>query len=139
MIKFHILVALLLYSMPVSGEIYGPYRALYVKNHDGDTFTLVLFIYPEWRHKSRFRLNGIDTPEIDTAKCDREKTAGIAAREFVKGMLRSTVITVMVYEKQTFGRQVADVFVDNQDLRQLLIDAEFAEHDGSKIDWCGAA
>ena len=54
--------------------------------YDGDTITMARRLEP-YGLKISVRLVGIDTPEIKGAKCKAEKAAGVAARDYLRGIL----------------------------------------------------
>lgn len=105
------------------------YHATYLSNHDGDTavfrvdrgqLTHGIHDVPEWT----IRLFGIDTWELTGA----DKDKGAAARAFTTAVLsRAHTITVQTIhpdlrppELEKYGRVLARVFVDGEDLADLL-------------------
>jgi endonuclease YncB( thermonuclease family) len=103
---------------------------------DGDTIT-------DNATGKRYRLANIDAPETgDNAKCFREHTQGEAAKWFaIRAVRASKVITVRnTFRTDRFGRRIAFVCVDGQDLGEKLVEAGFAmPWRGRRKRWCGSA
>jgi len=63
------------------------YKCTIVRVIDGDTVDVDIDLgFGVWIHKERIRLFGIDTPESRTRDLE-EKKYGLAAKEYLKGML----------------------------------------------------
>jgi endonuclease YncB( thermonuclease family) len=71
---------------------------------DGDTF----------RYKGeRIRLRGIDTPELN-------EPGGQAARLRLEELIRSGPVRIVPRGRDVYDRLVADVFVDGQNVAEML-------------------
>jgi len=122
-------------------ESYGDYQgAIYLQNYDGDTIRFDLPKYPPIAGNDiRVRVNGIDTPKIK-GKCEKEKYDAQQAKEMVADILKDAEqITLKNMERGKYFRIAADVYVDGQNLADVLIEAGLAIHydGGKKIhNWC---
>jgi micrococcal nuclease len=121
-----ILIPLILASTVAMAET-GPCRAI-----DGDTF--VCF-------GERIRLENIDAPELH-ARCERELDAAKAAKLFAQHALDGSMrIEVVVFERRSkdrYGRTLAKVLVDGDDLGELIVAAGLARpyHGERRKSWC---
>ena len=109
-----------------------------VSVYDGDTFKAVAHPWPGMSIDVSVRVNGIDTPEI-RGKCQAEKEAAIAARDYVRDVLGESVILKNVKRGKYAGRVVADVYLtDGRILTELLIASGLGRpYDGGKRSgWC---
>ena len=134
-------VALLLSIAPYSfsSKAYFEYKARYIKNHDGDTITFLMEIYPDTLVLRNVRLYGIDTPEI-YGKCPEEKARAIVARDYVEEKLSASEdIVVTVIDIGKYGRPVSLVKVDGKDLATDMIAKGFGRlyDGGTRLPWCG--
>ena len=114
--------------------------AEYVRNYDGDTITFNLpGLHPIIGEKISIRVNGIDTPEI-RGKCDKEKYDAKQAKVMVADILKDAErITLKNMERGKYFRIAADVFVDGENLADMLIEAGVAVRygGGKKVHkWC---
>jgi endonuclease YncB( thermonuclease family) len=92
------------------------YQADVLDVHDGDTQTYALDLgFGTGMRKIKVRLLGWDCPEL------KEKL-GLTARDAAATLLRQakSVIVETVKDEQTFNRWLAHVYVDGQDLGELL-------------------
>jgi len=108
--------------------------------YDGDTFRANIAEYPEIiGYRMGIRVNGIDTPEM-RGKCKQEKTLARKAKQFSVAKLRAAkVIELKNMKRGKYFRIVADVYVDGENLGQMLIAEDLAVpynggHKGK--DWC---
>ena len=137
---FVILSLLLLPSYSLANS-FGDYKgAVYLKNYDGDTITFNLpGLHPIIGEKINIRVNGIDTPKI-RGKCDQEKYNAKQAKAMVTDILKDAEqITLKNMERGKYFRIAADVYVDGENLGDLLIEAGIAvKYDGGKKihQWC---
>jgi len=79
--------------------------------HDGDT------IHAECQgEKLKIRLYCIDAPEIS------QKPWGLDSRDNLRSLLpQGSVIQLKIYDKDKYGRQVAEVIKGNENLNQLMV------------------
>jgi micrococcal nuclease len=78
---------------------------LQVRAVDGDTIRV---------GSQRIRLRGIDTPELSELE-------GPAAKQRLEQLLRSGPIRIMPHARDVYDRLVADVFVNEQNVAETLI------------------
>lgn len=101
---------------------------------DGDT---IQDIDTGWR----YRLANIDAPEIgDNAKCHRERVRGEAARDAAINAIRAAkrVEVRCTFRLDHYGRRIAFVLVDGEDLGKLLMQKGLARPwRGQRRRWCG--
>jgi hypothetical protein len=78
------------------------------------------------------RLNGIDTPEMKgKGISDEEKEAAKQTREFVHKLVFNKFIKLENIQSEKYGRILADVYVDDIHLNELLIKERYAvKYDG---------
>lgn len=95
---------------------------------DGDTIkgNIDLGFHTQLLNQS-IRLINIDTPEIRGP----EKEEGLIVKEFVKSFISNKDLRIKSYNKDSFGRVLADVFYKSNDnlwysLSALLLDLELA-------------
>ncbi|MBX9831410.1 thermonuclease family protein [Candidatus Babeliales bacterium] len=108
-----------------------------VKVYDGDTFTVQVDGWPEIIREVSVRVFGIDTPEMKD-KDPVVKQKAQEAKEFSKGVLEAAkVIELRELQRDKYFRILAKVYVDGQNLAEMLIAANLAvSYDGgTKQNW----
>lgn len=125
----------------LAGESFGNYSPLKVNSvYDADTFRVDLSGWPDVVGKNiPIRVLGVDAPEI-RGKCEKEKIAAKKARQFtVDALNNARVIELRNIQRGKYFRLLADVFINNNNLASLLINAGHGRfYDGGKRDgWCG--
>jgi micrococcal nuclease len=109
------------------------YRCKVVKIIDGDTVDVDIDLgFGVWLHKERIRMYGIDTPESRTRDLE-EKKYGLAAKEFLTGMLddpKGVVLKTHKDGKGKFGRILGELwrttdFAD-QSINEYMIEKHHA-------------
>jgi endonuclease YncB( thermonuclease family) len=110
-----------------------------LKVYDGDTITIAGRIGNTGNlYRFSVRLNGIDTPEIK-GQTEGEKKIAAIARDFVAGKIMDKVVTLSNIEMEKYGRLLADVTFDKENIAQSLIKACLAvKYDGgtkASVDW----
>lgn len=107
--------------------------------YDGDTFRVNIVGYPDIvGHRVSVRVFGIDTPEMK-GKCPAEKEAAQKAKQFTVEKLRSgKKIELRNLRRDKYFRLLAEVYIDNNNLAEMLIKAGLAiSYDGgTKKSWC---
>jgi endonuclease YncB( thermonuclease family) len=105
-----------------------------IKVYDGDTITLAAKLPYKDSPLYRFsvRLNGIDTPEIKgKGVTDEEKEAAKNARDFVSNFVLHKFVRLENVQNEKYGRILADIYINEIHLNQLLIDECYAvKYDG---------
>lgn len=108
--------------------------------YDGDTFRANIKDYPPIvGQRMAVRVSGIDTPEIK-GKCEIEKALARKAKQQTEFFLRGAkIIELRNIKRGKYFRLVADVFVDEISLSEILIDSKLAvSYDGGTKtkNWC---
>ncbi|GGY35976.1 hypothetical protein GCM10011297_06260 [Bacterioplanes sanyensis] len=110
-----------------------------VRVYDGDTITVDIASWPDIIGKAiSVRVRGIDTPEI-RGKCEAEKIKARAARDFVRQTLATDQrIQLRNLERGKYFRLVADVWVGDDNLADLLLLQQMARpyDGGQRQPWC---
>ena len=107
---------------------------------DGDTFKVEARVWPGITAQANVRVRGVDTPEIRRAKCgEYERRRGLAARDFVRGVIGEQVWLINVSYGKFARRVVASVLLaDGRDLATLLLATGHAlpYRGGRRPSWC---
>lgn len=115
------------FVFPISGGIV-------IKVYDADTITIASKLpYNESPlYRLSVRLNGIDTPEMKgKGVTDEEKEAAKTARDFVSKLVLNKFVRLENIKSEKYGRILADVFVGDVHLNELLIKEGYAlKYDG---------
>ena len=137
---------ILLWSWITVAAAYAPYEARYVKNHDGDTVTLIIEPWPEMYLIKNVRLAGIDTAELNE-KCDTEEktqaaqAAASRAQMYVEILLSAADdIQFIMLGFDKFGRPLGHILYDSNNLGDMLLDRSLAKPYsglGKRPNWCG--
>ena len=109
------------------------YRCTVVKIVDGDTVDVDIDLgFGVWMKKQRIRLYGIDTPESRTRDLE-EKKYGLAAKEFLTGMLDDKAgITLKTHKDKEgkFGRILGELWRNtnyaDQSINEYMIEKHHA-------------
>lgn len=105
------------------------YNATVVRVIDGDTIDLDVDLGFNIYHKHRFRLHGIDTPEIRTKDLD-EKERGILAYERLEELCPvGSSVRVISVGRDKFGRYIGIIHNphDQRSVNKILLDEHLAE------------
>lgn len=113
----------------------------FVKNYDADTITVnIPNVHPFIGDKISVRIFGVDAPEIrSNNQC--EKDASRNAKRLVENLLKNAKrIDLINVKKDKYFRILADVRVDGNDVKAILLKNNLAyEYFGGtkeKKDWC---
>jgi len=136
----YLLAALLLISAPaLAGERYpGPYRLEVIDAVDGDTIRARVQVWPGMMAEGLIRIDGIDTPEL-RGKCEAEKQAAAAARDYLRGMLTGEPLVYDVRPDKYGGRYLARVVTaQGIDVARSMIAVGLARpySGGKREGWC---
>lgn len=107
-----------------------------IKVYDGDTITIAAKLpYSESPHyRFSVRLNGIDCPEIKSQNKEEKEIAQIAKSEMEKLVLGKS-IDLKNITTEKYGRILADVYVNEQNINQHMLDKKLAiKYGGGKKD-----
>ena len=102
------------------------YKAKVLSVYDGDTITCLLDLGFNIHVKEKFRLYGIDTPEIRTKDLN-EKKEGYRSKSRLEELIKNKEIYVKVLKKGKFGRWISKIYLTENDIlgdnsvNQLLI------------------
>lgn len=88
------------------------------------------------------RILNIDAPEIGGAKCDSERTRGLEAKRRLAALIDRGVMSLKRGDgsrlRDRYGRTLALVFVDGQDVGERLVAEGLARRwNGKRRPWCG--
>jgi endonuclease YncB( thermonuclease family) len=112
----------------ITEPIYSFDIAKVIKVYDGDTFTIAAW-YDECIYAFSVRLYGIDCPEIRGGTIETKKKA-LESKQFVIDKILNKVINIDVLSnrkidgkkiKEKYGRLLARVIVDGEDLAIMMI------------------
>ena len=99
------------------------YKAKIVKVIDGDTVDVTIDLGFSITIEERIRFYGINCPETRTS--DKiEKARGIQSKAFTESKLpvgKTVTLQSKVFDKEKYGRILADVIVDGVNLNQELL------------------
>ena len=104
------------------------YNCKIVRVVDGDTVDVDIDLgFNHWIHDERIRLFGVDCPEC-RSRDPEEKAAGLAAKDFVKGLLHDGgTYTLTTKEKGKFGRYLGVIqLTDKTSVNGALVKERFA-------------
>lgn len=103
------------------------YRARVIRWVDGDTVVLDIDLgFEHWMHGKHIRIARVDTPEVRGAEKVEGKRVAAAVRERIPE--GSTVMIETLKDMQgKFGRFVAEVFHDGENLSDWLLANGYAE------------
>lgn len=141
MILLSTVLSITLNAESLSNKTYGSVIVSEVTSiYDGDTFRANIKEYPEViGYRIGIRINGIDTPEM-RGKCAKEKTLAKSAKQFTVEKLRAAKkIELRNMKRGKYFRIVADVYVDGNNLGEMLIAKGLAvPYDGGRKAkvWC---
>ncbi|MRT16737.1 hypothetical protein F3C99_07190 [Vitellibacter sp. q18] len=101
------------------------YKAKVIDVYDGDTITAMVDLGFYHYQQMKFRLYGINTPEIRGEDRDR----GIAVRDIVRTMILDKEVIINSYKdkQEKYGRYLANILIDDLDLNQWLVQNGHAE------------
>ena len=103
--------------------------------YDGDTCYVTIN-----GEDTKIRLLELDTPEISKPKCDQELEWGLQARDYINNLIENakTIEIKTEYQKDFFGRTLAHLIVDEEDVSSLLVknDLGVVYKKGHKMNWC---
>jgi len=106
------------------------YRAKIIRVIDGDTIDVDLDLgFDVWLRKQRVRLYGIDTPESRTSDAEEKKYGTLSKnklKDFCKEDSWVTIETHVGDEKGKFGRILANIWLEETNVNQWLIDNKYA-------------
>lgn len=108
---------------------------------DGDSIKVsVRSLFPPLNRMS-IRLRGVDTPELHTPKCAKERELAITAKKFLEGEIsKAKVIDFRDLNWDKYGgRVLSTVYIDGVDISSKLIENGYAIKyfgDRKTHNWC---
>ena len=98
-----------------------------IKCYDADTITIASKLpYKESPlYRLSVRLTGLDAPEIK-GKSEEEKELAKQARDFVSNLILNKYVRLENVESEKYGRILADVYIGDVHLNDLLIRERYA-------------
>lgn len=106
------------------------YNAELLNVVDGDTVDLKVDLGFDIYTKMRFRLLGVDTPEIRTKNLE-EKEWGLKAKEFVVQTFAENgnkcVVNTLKDAKEKYGRYLATIVFGDKSLNDMLVENKFTK------------
>jgi endonuclease YncB( thermonuclease family) len=102
-------------------------EGIVVKVYDGDTITIVSKLPYDSSplYKFSVRINNIDCPEIKGSKDDEKQCAKIA-KQRVSDLILNRKIELCNIGTEKYGRVLADVVIDGQDIGTMLVNERLA-------------
>ena len=92
------------------------YRAIVTKVYDGDTITADVDLgFGIWHKDQKFKLVGIDAPEVR----GKERQKALESRDFLRELILGKEVTIETIKdkKGKYGRWLAEVFIiDEKDM-----------------------
>lgn len=101
------------------------YKAKIIDVYDGDTVTAMVDLGFYHYQQMKFRLYGIDTPELR----GEEREQGIIVRDIVREMILDKEVTINSFKdkQEKYGRYLANIIIDGLDLNLWLVEKGYAE------------
>jgi endonuclease YncB( thermonuclease family) len=98
-----------------------------IKVYDADTITIDtrLPFAESPLYRLSVRLNGIDAPEIKSKDAE-EKQMAKTARDFLANIILHKYVKVLNIEQEKYGRVLADVYLDDININELLLKERYA-------------
>jgi len=114
--KSYFLTALFLLS-PVLASAEDEIKGKVIWVTDGDTIGVLI----KGNEKVKIRFNGIDAPESS-------QDYGNKAKQALSKRIHGQQVTVMVSDKDRYGRSIGTVFLDNENINLWLVANGYAWH-----------
>jgi micrococcal nuclease len=103
-----------------------------IKVYDGDTITIASKLPYDASplYRLSVRLNGLDAPEMKSGSKE-EHDAAVLARDFVANLILNKYVTLDNIRSEKYGRILADVYIDEMCVNDMLIRERYAvKYDG---------
>ena len=105
---------------------YSPYvyKATITSVFDGDTCTATVDLGMRVSMNIKIRLYGINAPEMRGG----DKGNGVRSREYLRNLILGKDVIIKTYKDKTekFGRWLAEIFVDNQSVNNIMVEDGYA-------------
>lgn len=101
------------------------YKATIVKVYDGDTVTAEIDLGFKIKVTKTIRLYGLDTPEVR----GDERPDGLISRDRLRERIldKEVVIKTMKDKKGKYGRYIAEIYLEDENINEWLITEGLAE------------
>lgn len=114
------------------------YQAEVIEIVDGDTIRVSIPLWIDHTLIKTIRIRGIDTPEL-RSKCHAEKQAAELAKTKLSDLIGGRTVSLknVAYGKYA-GRVLADIYLDDVNVSDWLIDQDLAigYGGGKRSSWC---
>ena len=101
------------------------YSADIIKVYDGDTVTAVVDLGFSVKMKMRIRLTEINAPEVR----GEEKIEGLKSRDFLREKILDKTVTIRTEKTRgKYGRYIATIYLEGENINELLVKKGLAEH-----------
>ena len=101
------------------------YSAEIIKVYDGDTVTAIVDLGFSVKMKMRIRLTEINAPEVR----GEEKTEGLKSRDFLREKILNKTVTIKTEKTRgKYGRYIATIYLEGENINELLVKKGLAEH-----------
>ncbi|MBT0607544.1 thermonuclease family protein [Aequorivita echinoideorum] len=96
------------------------YKAKVIDVYDGDTITAMVDLGFFHFQQMKFRLYGIDTPEIR----GEEREQGLIVRDILREMILDKEVIINSYKdkQEKYGRYLANIVIDGLDVNLWLVE-----------------
>ncbi len=96
------------------------YKAKIIGVYDGDTVTALVDLGFYHSQQMKFRLYGINTPEVR----GEERERGLVVRDIVRDMILDKEVTINSFKdkQEKYGRYLANIIIDGLDLNLWLVE-----------------
>jgi len=101
------------------------YKARITNVVDGDTVDAEVDLGFTVSVHVRFRLYGIDTPELNSKILEVREQAK-QAKQFVVDRILNQDVIIETFKTDKYGRWLAKIAIDGQEINQLLVDNDLA-------------
>ncbi len=101
------------------------YKAQIIDVYDGDTVTAMVDLGFYHFQQMKFRLYGINTPEIR----GEEREQDIVVRDILRAMILDKEVTINSYKdrQEKYGRYLANIVIDGLDVNLWLVENGYAQ------------
>lgn len=106
------------------------YNALVTNVVDGDTIDATVYLGFYVAASIRFRLVGINTPEINSPD-PVVREAALNAKKRVQDLILNKSVTLRSFKTDKYGRWLADVYLDSNSISNTLL------HEGLAVAYKG--
>lgn len=108
---------------PVGSSSLSSTQTAYIRRvEDGDTVLAEVE-----KQIIRIRLKGIDSPETAGRMISRKQPYALEARDFLKRQIEKKWVTIKGKEKDQYGRLLAILFLDGEDINLKMVAVGLAE------------